>query len=1003
MLSGSQRSNPARLFTLLAATALLLSAQGTPEITLTTGAVVDRAISGKQEDLYRLSLAAGECATVTVEQRGIDVVTQLLDSAGKLVAEYDFEDRKQGQEVFALPADSAIDYRLKIKARYPRDPSASYQVRVAVKRATDRDRDGFEAQKLNTQSMTLEDAGKYDQALVPAEKALDLGQKTWGPENFYTGYLLSHLASLKRTKGQYPEAEAMYRRVLDVYRQSPGREHPQTAVALRGLGKLYLDLNEYGKAEPLLQEALEIMERTLGPEHPQVALCLRMIANLHGYREDLERSAEDLQRALAIAEKAYEPDDVSLIAIVHDLGNVYEVMGDGDRAEPLLERSLDWVERHYGPEHPQAASPLRNLAAIAFQKHQYQRALDLYTRAKALREKALGSEHPDAVGLMVSIGDIYNCLGDYDKALEIHKRAFEILSRTVGPQHRSLWVAMEAIARTYAAKGDYSSAIDYQIRFDELLEKYVALNLSSGSEREKLAYFSWASSQTDRTLSLHVLRAPEDKRARDLAALVLLRHKGRVLDSVSGGLGALRERMDPDDRKLLEELGENNTRLAGLALSGMGKIPEGEYRKQLASFEERSERLETAISARSSAFRAQSQPVTLEAVRAAIPQDAALVEFGSFRPFDPHGNESSDAYGPRRYVVYVLRRQGEVRWTDLGEVTPVDDAITALREALRDNKRTDVKNLARALDDRVMRPVRALTGDATQLLISPEGELNLIPFEALVDEHDRYLLERYSISYLTTGRDLLRMQVGRASKSSPLIFADPFFGEPKAIRTVAAVAPRRSITTGSDLSSVYFAPLAGTAEEARSIKTLFPEAMVVTGSDASKASLKLVNAPSILHIATHGFFLTDEDATKQAANPLLRSGLALAGANLSNGDGILTALEAANLNLWGTRVVTLSACETGVGEVKNGEGVYGLRRSFVLAGAETLVMSLWPVSDRVTREIMTNYYTGLKQGLGRGEALRQAQLKMLKRKDRQHPFFWASFIQSGQWKNLEGN
>src|SRR5262249_12971440 len=160
-----------------------------------------------------------------------------------------------------------------------------------------------------------------------------------------------------------------------------------------------------------------------------------------------------------------------------------------------------------------------------------------------------------------------------------------------------------------------------------------------------------------------------------------------------------------------------------------------------------------------------------------------------------------------------------------------------------------------------------------------------------------------------------------------------------------------------------------------------------------QAAMERLNAPRILHIATHGFFL--QDASRQAnakaggganddpENPLLRSGLALSGANLvkdGRSDGILTALQASNLNLWGTKLVTLSACDTAVGEVKTGEGVYGLRRSFFLAGAETLVMSLWPVSDYVTREMMTEYYTGLKKGLGRGEALRQAELAMLRRK-----------------------
>src|SRR5262249_16245575 len=159
--------------------------------------------------------------------------------------------------------------------------------------------------------------------------------------------------------------------------------------------------------------------------------------------------------------------------------------------------------------------------------------------------------------------------------------------------------------------------------------------------------------------------------------------------------------------------------------------------------------------------------------------------------------------------------------------------------------------------------------------------------------------------------------------------------------------PRRRITTGADLSKMYFAPLAGTALEARAIKTLFPDATVLTQQHANKSSLERVTAPSMLHIATHGFFL-DDRARHTVHNPLLRSGLALAGANLNRGsdaDGILTAMEASALDLWGTKLVTLSACDTGVGEVKNGEGVYGLRRAFLLAGAETLVMSLWPVSD----------------------------------------------------------
>ena len=223
------------------------------------------------------------------------------------------------------------------------------------------------------------------------------------------------------------------------------------------------------------------------------------------------------------------------------------------------------------------------------------------------------------------------------------------------------------------------------------------------------------------------------------------------------------------------------------------------------------------------------------------------------------------------------------------------------------------------------------------------------------------------------------------------------------------------------LSEIYFAPLGGTAQEAQAIQRLFPEARVLVGSQATKAALKQAVAPRVLHIATHGFFLQDPQTSVmsggsqsakrgtatnvESENPLLRSGLALAGANLpgaSRDEGILTALEASGLNLWGTKLVVLSACDTGLGEVHNGEGVYGLRRAFVLAGAESLVMSLWPASDYSTRSLMTSYYRNLKQGLGRGAALRQAQLDMLRHNPQLHPFYWANFFQSGEWANLDG-
>jgi CHAT domain-containing protein len=979
-------------------------------VVLQRGKAVERELAGGQEHLYRVPIAAGEYAVLWVEQRGIDVVVQILGPDGKSVADFDSEMRPHGREVARLVADAADNYGVRIKARYPRAGAARYEIRlVEVRPSVERDRAAFEVYKLGTEALRLDASGKYDEAIGTAERALDLALKTLAADDPYIARLLVELASVKRRTGDYPTAEQCYLRAIAIDQKAFGREHPETAVDLRGLGMLYLYTNEYAKAEPLLKEALEIVERTLGAEHPAMVTSLSYLSLLHQYREDWQRALSERERAVAIGEKQLAADDITLIAEVSNLGDLYSLVGDNRRAEPMLERALAMLVKKYGPEHPSVAIPMSNLGIIARQNKQYSRALELLWRAEALKEKALGIRSPQTTALLINIGNVYIAQGEYAQALELHQRALEILESAAGPYHKLTLAAIGNVARVYTLQRNIPLALTYQTRYEDVLEKNIAMNLTIGSEREKLAFLNGRSWQTDRVISLDLREAPENAAARELALLVLLQRKGRVLDSVSGAVGAMRLRLNAEDHSLLEELGKTNAELARRALGGPGKTPEDEYRKQLAALEEKKEKYEAAISVHSAEFSAQVQPVTLAAVRAAIPPRAALIEFSTYFPFDPKADEYDPAE-PARYVAYVLRGQGEVKARDLGTVKEIDDAVAALRPALGNPRRPDVQELARSLDRKIGQPIRELAGDATQLLISPDGELNLIPFEALADEQGRYMVEHYSIGYLTAGRDLLRKQVARMSRTGPVILADPLFGEPPITASAKAPANHRSVTGGKDLSNVYFARLPGTADEARIIQSLFPEAKILTGREATKASLKRVEAPSILHIATHGFFLDDPPSDQPAASrkledPLLRSGLALAGANrIQSGsdDGILTALEASDLNLWGTKVVTLSACETGLGKVRNGEGVYGLRRAFFLAGTETLVMSLWAVSDRVSRETMAAYYMALKQKVGRGEALRQAQLSMLKRKDRQHPYYWAGFIQSGDWTNLEG-
>jgi CHAT domain-containing protein len=587
--------------------------------------------------------------------------------------------------------------------------------------------------------------------------------------------------------------------------------------------------------------------------------------------------------------------------------------------------------------------------------------------------------------------------------------------------------SLDQLGSFYLRKGDGPQALAVMFRSGEIRERSLSHNLPLGSERQKIGYLELFSKDTDNTLSLHGRLAPQDARALQLAFTTLLRRKGRGLDAMTDTVSALHDRSNPEDEAVLRQLSDERSQLAALTLKGPDKTNASQYPSLIKQREDEVDRLEADVSRRSLEFRARSSPITLAAVKSAIPAGTALIEFARYRPV----KATAGTELPARYAAYVLSAEGDPRWTDLGEAARIDHALENWRLALRDPARTDVRRLARAADAMLMQPVRTLLNASVHLLVSPDGPLNLVPFAALVDEDDRYLVERFTITYLTSGRDLLRLQVPRASREAAVVVADPDFGEP------AVVAPAGTV----DYSQVFFGPLPGVSAEVRALKPLLPHAAFFVKEQATEAVVKRVAGPSILHIATHGFFLQDRvsatgastasSASSPAAsagngnhappsgvgvtrlgrfaaytdNPLLRSGLALAGANRGTSgsdDGLLTALEVAGLDLWGTKLVVLSACDTGIGEVKNGDGVYGLRRALVLAGAESQMMSLWPVSDRSTSDLMVAYYTKLTNGDGRGGALRHVQLQMLRGTPRAHPYYWAGFILSGQWTPLDG-
>jgi CHAT domain-containing protein/tetratricopeptide (TPR) repeat protein len=909
---------------------------------------------------------------------------------------------------------------------------------------------------LNNLAVLYKEMGNFSRAESLHLRALTIQEKVLDPEHPAIAHSLGGLGELYREMGNYARAEPLYRRALAIQEKVWGREHPDVAQTLNNLAYLQYQKGDYVDAEQLFLRALAIREKAFGSEHPQVAFTLSNLALLYETKGDFAQAESLCRRALAIREKRLASDHPDVATSLNNLAELYHRMGDFSRAEPLYRQALECWRRVFGAEHSTVAAILNNLASLAEAQGDFPRAEALFKQTLALKEKIFGADHPDVALTARSLGQFYVGRGDYAKAAPLYERALAIFEKAFGAEHPSVATVLIDLSELSFLERDYGRAVVFQRRGYEIRERNLESILAAGSENEKQVYLNTLAHETQAGIYLHLF-APTDQEALNLAMTTILRRKGRILDVMTAQITNLRGHSTPADQALLDALTAARSQVATVQIRARNERSPEARRTEIEKIETEIKRLEAEISRRSAEFRAQTRTITLDGVRQALPDDSALIEFFVYQGLNPEIGLKAGRQADPGYVAYVLRPNGiPLQWVDLGSAAPIDADLKRWRAALQDPKRKDVQGIARSVDERVMRPIRKLLGNTQRLFLSPDGALNLIPFAALVDQNGKYLVENYSIDYLTSGRDLLRLQAQKENRSGPVVLANPLYDLSAVSRPTAKgnqasqgdnekVANRRSL----DFTLKAYSPLPGTAEEATALARVLPQGTQLwLQAQASEANVKQVKGPLLLHIATHGFFLPDQSPTVPGGsstqrgtsdvldtsvsvfreNPLLRSGLVLAGVKQGQSgtgeDGVLTALEAAGLDLWGTKLVVLSACETGLGEVKNGAGVYGLRRALVLAGSETQVMSLWKVSDAGTRDLMTAYYTRLQKGEGRAEALRQVQLMMLRgqlkataisgkrgttdtgekvaTKDYRHPYYWAAFIQSGDWRSMDG-
>jgi CHAT domain-containing protein len=597
-------------------------------------------------------------------------------------------------------------------------------------------------------------------------------------------------------------------------------------------------------------------------------------------------------------------------------------------------------------------------------------------------------DHPHLGASLTNLAATYHRLGRYEDAIITHRRALSIFEKALGLEHINVSRSLSNLSALELANGDLPGAVELQRRAVDIEERNLARSLFVVQDSRQLARASTLLKSTHDVLSLHLQAGSSDRSAANLALTTLLRRKGRIQDFAARLHVTTRRELPKEHEHLLDELSSMQSRHAALVHRGPGNRTTDAYRARISALELEQDVFWVRMRELIPRIQMLADPVAIPDVQSQLPSDAALVEYvrhrATFGLGAPEGTEL-------RYAAYIVFPH-RFDWVDLGPAAPIDEQVRSFREAIV--RKADADALGHALYESIMKPVVDRLGATVRLFIAPDGNLNLVPFDALVDEYDNYLVERFHLHYLTSGRDLLR----------------PWTLEPVADGPVVVVAN----PAGADLP--------GTEREATLLASLFGDAVTMRHEDATEIQLRAHERPRILHLATHGTFGTgrpghtlldappDDDLFRsggsvfdglpptQLDNPMLYSWLDLATPPTPPDDqpdtdeallddGRLTAYEVSGWDLRGTELVTLSACDTAQGTYQQGEGILGLRRAFA-------------VSDTSTVTLMASYYRRLLAGEGRSEAMRNTQLELLRNPETRHPRDWAAFVVVGEWAPL---
>ncbi len=860
---------------------------------------------------------------------------------------------------------------------------------------------------------------RYAEAELLYLEAKNIREKVLGKEHPEYAATCNNLAGLYMDMGQFKKAEPLLLEAKQIREIRFGKKHPDYAQSCINLAGLYRKIGQYDKSELFYLEGRQIMKIVLGKEHHAYVLSYRNLGILYENMGQYEKAELLYSEARQMMEKLIGKGNPDYASACDDLGRIYHLKGQYEKADSLLTEAKTVREKVLGKEHPEYASSCFNLASSYIDRGQFEKADPLLTEAKAIREKVFGKEHPEYAETCNNLAALYNLTGKYAKAEPLFTEARQIRERALGKEHPEYAETCFNLGKLYRNLNMPEKAnLFYQESYESqniLVKKIFQFT----NEVEQQLYLKKIADNRKQFLSFNA--SGHSHSHQGVTYNFSLSNRSLILSSSQQLRNAIYNTNDTSVKNKYNIWINFKEQIAFWHTKAIAERP-----AYVTGLEDQANALEKELARLSSAFKSQQQKkeINWNTIQQMLQPNQASIEFVEFRYYN--GNRWTDS---TYYIALLLRKdEQEPKLIQLFEKKQLDSLLKRAESPVIDNTINALYRDNTSLYDLAWMPLEKYLNGISKIYFASAGNLFKISLAALPVHDKQVLADKYQLVQLNTTATVTddKQSFIAASDKIQLYGGVQYDADSATLKQAVSlyqtgIASARSLP-GDLKRGAGFQYLPGTLREVEAIKKEAGNTRafitVLSGLNATEESFKsqsIEASPSVLHIATHGFFFPDPKddksdslqqksenngkAFKQSDNPLFRSGLLFAGANNAwqgkpiEGieDGILTAYEVSNMYLPNTKLVVLSACETGLGDIQGSEGVYGLQRAFKMAGVQNLVMSLWKIGDRETAEFMQLFYKNLFDKQSVSDAFYSAQT-IMKNKYRDEPYKWAAWI-----------